>query len=321
MAAAGITTSYKKKHNPTTTNYQQYFIDSNSNFLLVIFQNKNMHKILFWLFFAKIKMASCIPDANKSGFLKGKRIFEIARLGNMPSKINESSALLKVNNKNTFWTLNDGGGQTELYEIDTTGNVLATLPLPNTKNIDWEELASDNDGNIFIGDFGNNNNTRTNLKIYKIPINKPDSVQEITFKYADQRGYPPSKKQMNFDCEAFFWAKDSLYLFTKNRGKKYTKMYVIPSIAGNYTVEPKAEIYLKANITAADISPDKKQFVLLSYGKIYFFGIENSIISFSKPQFCVKAALKQSEAICYINPKELLITNEQGEIIKIKVKQ
>jgi hypothetical protein len=284
------------------------------------FRNKNMHKILFWLFFAKIKMASCVPEMTKSGFTKNKRLFEISKKGLLPKSINESSGLSKVFGKNTFWAHNDGGGKTELYEIDSSGKQLSVLVLKNTKNIDWEDLTVDSKGNIYIGDFGNNLNNRKDLTIYKLSEKEPEKMEKIQFSFADQLVFPPEKKQMDFDCEAMFWANDSLYLFSKNRGTKSTKMYVVPSISGQYNLKPKANIFLKANITGADINPNGKQFALLSYGKVFLFGIENHQIDFSKPQFCIKAPLKQSEALCYISENEVLIINEQRDVFKLKMK-
>jgi hypothetical protein len=279
-----------------------------------------MHKILFWLFFAKIKMATCLPETTKSGFINGRKIYDITQIGNLDSTINECSGLARVFGKKTFWTHNDGGGQPQLYEIDSLGKLISTLKVPDATNIDWEELAQDNQETIFVGDFGNNQNARRDLKIYKFDPNKAQKTEEINFSFADQAGFPPPKKQRNFDCEAFFWANDSLYLFSKNRGNRHTKMYSMPSNTGNYVLNPKANIYLKASITAAAISPSNSQFVLLSYGKVFVFGIDNNQINFNRPLFCIKTALKQSEAITYITENELLITNEQGQIFKLILK-
>lgn len=279
-----------------------------------------MDKILLWLFFAKIKMASCTPEENKSGFSKSENPYSISKIAILAPQINENSGLVSILGKNTFWTINDSGGKNELYEVDSSGKLVSTLKIPNSQNIDWEDLAQDDKGNVYIGDFGNNFNTRKDLAIYKINPKKPDSTEKITFNYSDQKTFPPQKEDMNFDCEAFFWANDSLYLFSKNRGKKFTKMYAIPSMAGNYVAKSKTNIFLKANITAADIRPDGKQFALLSYGKLFLFGIDGQQIDFSKPLYCIKAPLKQSEAISYITNNELLITNEQREVFKVELK-
>ncbi len=265
-------------------------------------------------------MATCLPEVNKSGFHKNKSLFQISKIGKLPSQISESSGLAKVNGKKSFWTHNDSGGKSELYEIDSLGNLLSIMEIPNTKNVDWEDLTQDNNGNIYIGDFGNNSNRRQDLTIYQIKQNNSGESEKITFNFADQKDFPPTKKKLNFDCEAFFWAKDSLFLFSKNRGDKQTKLYSLPAKSGNYSLAPRSNIYLKANITSADISPDGKQFALLSYGKIFLFGIGINSVDFTLPQFCIKAPLKQSEAIAYISDNEMVITNEQGDIFKLNLK-
>jgi hypothetical protein len=278
-----------------------------------------MHKILFWLFFTKIKMATCLPETNKSGFKNGKRIFETHKIGTLNPLINECSGINKIANKNTFYTHNDGGGKAELYEIDEMGAIKNTLNIPNAQNIDWEDITKDDYGNIYIGDFGNNINSRTNLTIYKYNPLQPEKTEKISFTFSDQKAFPPQKQDMNFDCEAFFWANDSLYLFSKNRGGKQVKLYTLPSLAGNYSAQLKETIFLKTNITGADISPNKDQFAILSYGKVFIFGVINNEINFKNPLYCIKAALKQAEAITYITSNELLITNEQKEIFKLKL--
>jgi hypothetical protein len=280
-----------------------------------------MNKILFWLFFAKIRMATCIPEVNKSGFEKNRSLFTFSKIGKLPIQINESSGLANIKSKNTFLTHNDGGGFTELYEIDSLGNLISTMPIPFTKNNDWEDLASDENNHVFIGDFGNNTNIRTDLTIYKIDLKSEEKPEIITFNFGDQKDFPPTKESLNFDCEAMFFSNDSLYLFSKNRGEKHTKLYVLPSKPGNYTVLPKASIYLKASITAADISPNGKQYALLSYGKVFLFEISDGRVDFSMPQYCIKAPMKQSEAITYMSDNELLITNEQGDIFKMILKK
>jgi hypothetical protein len=57
----------------------------------------------------------------------------------------------------------------EIYEIDTLGNLIRTININSANNSDWEDITQDDLNNFYIGDFGNNNNDRTNLRIYKIP--------------------------------------------------------------------------------------------------------------------------------------------------------
>jgi hypothetical protein len=221
----------------------------------------------------------------------------------------------------TFWTHNDSGGKPEIYEIDLAGNLHNTLPIPNTQNIDWEDITKDNAGNLYIADIGNNTNTRRNLTIYKVAPLPPYSVEKINFHYADQSQFPPKPEEMNFDSESLFWANDSLYFFSKNRGKKLVSIYTIPAKAGEYAVIPKAQISIKGMVTGAAISPSGTEFALLVYGKVLFFEVNQGNINFSKPKYCMKFAHKQTEAITYLSEDKLLITNEQGQIFLLGMRR
>lgn len=270
-----------------------------------------------WLFYLKTATCNCQSEINQSGFRKGKKFYKISQIGKMDRIVNESSGLAKLTGKQTFWSHNDSGGKAELYEVDSTGNYISTLNIPKARNIDWEDLASDRQGNIFIGDFGNNRNNRKDLTIYKLSEKEPEKVKTIQFSYEDQNAFPPPDKERNFDCEAMFYHQDSLYLFSKNRGDKQVKLYVVPAAEGTYSARLKAKIYLKTMVTGADISPDEKKFAVLTYGKLFIFGINEGQINFSNPIFCLKTKRKQTEAIVFLDNDRLLLTNEQGSIYLI----
>src|SRR5690606_27886387 len=128
-------------------------------------------------------------------------------------------------------------------------------------------LAKDENGNLYIGDFGNNSNKRKSLRIYKVSEQNMMLTDTITFTYPDQKEFPPPKPARNFDCEAFLWHNNNLYLFTKNRGEsKYTKLYKLPDSGGTHTAQLLDSIETNTMITSADISPNSKQFALLGNG-------------------------------------------------------
>lgn len=278
-------------------------------------------KILWWLFNLKAASTNCLPEARINGFNNRGYFFKVSQPLKISSKVNECSGMVATSKDTTFWVNNDGGGKAELYEIDKRGKLLSTLSLPKAKNQDWEEITRDDKGNIYVGDFGNNTNTRKDLTVYKFPENQPDKMEKITFNYTYQKQFPPTKNELNYDCEAFFALGDSLYLFTKNRGNKAVRMYVLPTQAGNYSIVHKDDIFIKTMVTGAAISPDKKTYALLTYGKVFLFGIDNQQVNFKKPTDCFKFAHKQAEAIVFISNKNLMISNEQGELFTIVIER
>ena len=89
-------------------------------------------------------------------------------LCNLPANVLETSGL-EVGPDGCFWTHNDSQNPAELYCIDTTGTIQRTVQVVGDINNDWEELAKDDEGNLYIGNFGNNTIDRENLRIVKIP--------------------------------------------------------------------------------------------------------------------------------------------------------
>ena len=263
-------------------------------------------------------LCSCNSDRRINGFNKVKSHYTTNKIGTLPSVVNESSGLAKGNTPHSFWTNNDSGGKAELYEIDSTGRLLSIKKIVGAENKDWEELTTDDTGAVYIGDFGNNGNDKRTMDIYKVPAN--DSIsQKITFRYADQTAFPPPPEQKNYDCEAFFYRQNSLYLFSKNRSSSnhYVRMYKMPVTPGDYTISATDSIQIKTQVTSADISPDGKTFALLTYGKILLFGIESNTIDFRHPLGCFKFAKKQTEALIFLNNTDMLVTNEQGQIFRL----
>jgi hypothetical protein len=276
------------------------------------------YKIYMLFFLLKTSTCNCHIEVQKSGFQAAKQQYTLTYTGKLPKCINENSGLAKAWQEDFYWTFNDGGGKSELYMINEKGRVFDTLQVNNAKNIDWEDITKDKAGNLYIGDFGNNTQARKDLTIYKYRNQK---TEKITFHYADQDRFPAQKRI--FDCEAFFWANDKLYLFSKSweRNDRNTHLYEISDKEGNYAVLSSDSIYLKTPVTAADISPDGKQFALLTYGKVFVFEVNDNKIDFSKPKSCIKIGKAQTEALVYINNTDFIISNEQRKIYKVELKK
>jgi hypothetical protein len=186
-------------------------------------------------------------------FLGHSQISDFKEKFELPSAVEETSGLLFLDGK--IITNNDGGDAANLYEIDSlTGNLLRTININNATNVDWEDLADD-ETYIYIGDFGNNNGTRTDLKIYKIlksdfKNNTQISSEIISFSYEDQTNFNSSNTH-NFDAEAFVIYEDSILIFTKNRGDFKTNVYKIPKTIGNHTAVKVSSANVDGLITGA----------------------------------------------------------------------
>lgn len=182
----------------------------------------------------------------------------------------ETSGLIYINS--TLISHNDSGGNAELYEVDAnTGNITRTVQVTNATNADWEDITHD-DTYIYIGDFGNNNGTRTDLKIYRISIadytNTMDNTVTadiINFSYDDQTDFTSSPFNTNFDAEALLYYQNNLYIFTKNWIDSKTNIYVLPKNPGTYSIAKVDTIDTEGLVTAAAYYPELNQIVMIGY--------------------------------------------------------
>jgi len=234
--------------------------------------------------------------------------------------LKEVSGLEFVNN--TLWALEDSGNKSRIYKMGLDGSIQQSVDI-SKKNIDWEDITADKQGNLYIGDFGNNENNRKDLAIYKLAAGSPDSVAyTVNFNYPDQTEFPPKKSNWLFDVEAFFEFNGNFYLFTKNRSKGFdgtVTIYKVPNAAGNHTAVKLGTIatcsnYHKCAIAGADISEDGTKAVLLSGGKIWL--LENfGAGDFAKAKVTEYDLGHQSqkEGICFKDNNTLLIADEKDD--------
>ncbi|KAA5549499.1 hypothetical protein [Adhaeribacter rhizoryzae] len=278
--------------------------------------------MLFKLFtvyvFIESLFCGCGPDVKQAGFVVRPKEYKIKQVGRMAKAEVPESSGLALSNDNNFWTHADSGNPPELYKINQTGKLLSTLKIQGAQNIDWEELAKDQAGNIYIGDIGNNQNMRQNLRIFRVQENTVNRVDTIRFRYADQQAFPPDKNNLNFDCEAFFYYRNNLYLFSKNRGRsKQVKLYKVPAQPGAHIAQLTDSIQINNMVTAADISPDGKRIALLGYGNIYVLETGEHDKFFAGEKYCLPFGRSgQAEALVFINNTDFIISNEGGKIFK-----
>ncbi|MHA6248935.1 hypothetical protein ACXYMU_13410 [Pontibacter sp. CAU 1760] len=240
------------------------------------------------------------------------------KLAKLPGAVQESSGLIALPKNGLYLTHNDAGNKPYLYVIDAKGELKETIKL-DLRNVDWEDLARDDQGNIYIAETGNNHNNRRELSIYKLNLDKPQQVATISFTYEDQKMFPPSKKDRNFDVEAIFYSRGNIYLISKDRGRQKTaKVYQVPAEAGTYTAKLIGTRDISAQITGADISPDELKVALLSEGKLHLFTDFSSPASFYEGKY-KELRLKdagQTEGVAFEDNETLMITSEGGNLYR-----
>nr|WP_299340005.1 hypothetical protein [Allomuricauda sp.] len=194
---------------------------------------------------------------------------EIEEITGLPNTINETSGLLYFND--VLITHNDSGNGAELFEFDSqTGEIVRTVEVTNATNIDWEDLAQDDDF-IYIGDFGNINGNRRNLVIYKIDKQQYLSQNQVTaslisFVYEDQLEFN-STQNSDWDAEALFVKGDFLYILTKEWQSSGTTLYQLSKTTGNSTATKVDEYDINGLATGAVYNGDLNQLIIVGYSQ------------------------------------------------------
>ena len=127
-----------------------------------------------------------------------------------------------------IWVIEDAGNKPNLIGLNANGKPTKTIRINNAKNHDWEDLTSDKQGNIYIGDFGNNNEKRKKFKILKVKhadLSKDEAIAEIV-------EFTLPKKQGSKDFEAFFIYNNTFYIISKET--KTFFVFKVPNAIGKH---------------------------------------------------------------------------------------
>jgi len=249
---------------------------------------------------------------------------------NLSKKLDETSGLEIIGNQ--LITINDSGNNPILFYLDKNGNILDERKLDCCKNNDWESLAVD-DEFIYIADMGNNFDTRKNLSIIKIPIQKSSNeiAEIINFSYPEQKKFVTTFRSSQYDAEALISMDNSLIIFTKNKLKKITEIYSLPKIAGKYEAKKIGSLNTQSIITGGDYDPDSKLLALTStinFIKYYILIITDFSLNKKNQKidmYEIPIGMTQVEAIKIIDESTFWITSEDesssssARLMKIKL--
>ncbi|MCI9844793.1 SdiA-regulated domain-containing protein [Flavobacterium pectinovorum] len=264
---------------------------------------------------------------------------DLKTLYSLPKKLKEVSGITYFPETNTIYSLEDSGNKNAIYAINSQGKLSRTITVSNAKNVDWEDITKDKSGNIYIGDFGNNDNERRDLCIYKVnknQLNKDTALAEykISFSYPEQKEFPPKKRELFYDVESFFEHNGSFYLFTKNRSKGFDGtvfIYKIKNASGTQKAVKIGEFKTCSNynhcvLTSATISPDGKKVALLSHDKIVLLkGFKGDLFDKGSQTEINLNHFSQKEAVVFKDNNTLLIADEKtdkisGNVYEFKLK-
>lgn len=279
--------------------------------------------MLRFLILPALFLLSCNPKAQNSPVKNDELKIQFA----LPKKLKEVSGITLSKDKKTIWVIEDRGNKNAVYGLNEDGQMVAKIPVENSENTDWEDIISDQQGNIYIGDFGNNDNDRKDLAILKTDLKDVNQtttkvIQTTKFHYQGQTDFPPKKSNLLYDCEAFVEMNGNFYLFTKNRSKGFDGTFLVfqvPNKEGDFEAKLIGKLQLQggyndAAITSATINSTKDKIVLLTHKNIHVLtGFTANDFSTAKIQKIPLNHNSQKEAIVFHDDNTLMIADEKAK--------
>ena len=260
-------------------------------------------------------------ELKSSGKLNLKIVPECSALWASPSQLG------------VFWTLSDSGNKPMIVPIRADGATVRAsqgVTLKGVTNVDWEALTGDKDGNMIVGDVGNNISRRKELALYffKEPAPSATEVTEfrkVTFAWPDQTAYPDP--ELAHDCEAMFLLYGKLYLLTKHRRDTLTDLWradIAPG-APRAVLTKLARFDAGGMVTDAALSPDGTRLAILTYRLIWVLELPLTGEDFFHGK-ALAAPLSppilswQVEGCSWLDGQTLLIGSEQGDLFRVSLK-
>jgi hypothetical protein len=241
--------------------------------------------------------------------------------------IDESSGLAASRRfPGLYWTHNDSGGAPVIYAVDREGRLVGKpVRVVGARNVDWEDIAADEAGNLWIADIGNNLNARTDLCLYVIPEPDPRAVEavrvtrKLDIRYPDQFLFPPPRWE--YDAEALFVANGKPYVLTKHRGSTTTKLYRLDKESDGLSAPLTLLGSFEAGgmVTAADASADGRRLVVLTYTAVWLFERASGDDYFAGKVRWLPIRADQCEGICFDADGSIVLSNEQARIFRLSV--
>jgi hypothetical protein len=254
----------------------------------------------------------------------------------LDAEIVESSGVVASRlHPGVLWHHSDSETAAVLYATALDGSLIAAIR-SEAQNVDWEDIATDDAGHLYVGDMGDNKEARDDLVLYV--FDEPDPretrgsgarlpAREVPFRYPD----PLPEGSTSRDAESLFFWEGRLYLLTKRWSDRETILFRFPDLTGSSSEALVLERISKFDLggpaliggmaTAADVSPSGSHLAVLSYHAIFIFDLAGGPPdALSGPHKAIRlqsTVTRQCEAITWVGDS-LVMTNESGRLFWIE---
>ncbi|MDX2039148.1 MAG: hypothetical protein SFX72_21055 [Isosphaeraceae bacterium] len=229
-----------------------------------------------------------------------------------------SGIVASPSEKERFWVHNDSGNPAEISLIGRKGKVHRTVKAPFV-NIDWEDIAVDANGRLYLGDIGNNRAILPLRAIHRFAEPEGKKIEAVeTCRYGFGTG-------MRFDCESLFVIGDFVHLISKRLDGRPAVVYRLRFDPKATLVEPaiperlgELERFVEP-ATGADLSRDGRRLAVCAESVTRIYEPDASPSGW-KLIGEIRYGARRIEAIAW-DGDDLLLTDEPGRLFRIEKKE
>jgi hypothetical protein len=171
-----------------------------------------------------------------------------------------------------FWVHNDSGNAPLLFAVRGDGRIVRRfwLAIPN---LDWEDIAIDDQGHLYLGDIGNNAGLLRVRTIYRLDEPDPsapeggDRDRPLAASRTVSYSLPPSNR---FDAESLVFDRGTAIVIAKYLDGREAELFAVPFDPPAPAPAPVRSIGRLPGFTepatGADLSADGTRLAVCSYG-------------------------------------------------------
>jgi len=235
------------------------------------------------------------------------------------SEVVEASGIAVVpGTDGPVWMHNDSGDKARVFSV-VDGDRVTVHEVPGAEAVDWEDMAAGPDGQVYVGDIGDNDAERESITVYRFPPPDPATdgpaadVATTTLTYEDG---PHNAEALLIDP-----VDQELVIVTKSDG--VVGVYAAPlAFADEAVLERVGEVDTHGLgplglVTGGDISPDGSAVLLRTYGGGLLYrrpAGKPAVSAFAERPCKVPTGLEiQGEAIAFTGKGDGYLTIGEGQ--------
>lgn len=224
--------------------------------------------------------------------------FHTGRL-DAPAIVESSGLVASRAHAGVFWTHNDSGNAAQLFAVTGRGRLLRSYAVAAT-NVDWEDVATDDRGRLYVADVGNNLRDRPEVFVHAVtepdpaapPADGPAAEPVLPVERTWTLRYPGRP----FDAESLLVRGRTGYVISKRLdfGKATLYAFDLDPDRPVQALRAVADLPIRFPVTAADWSADGRWLAVMTVRGPYLFRVDGDATA---------AATVVPRQVTFVSPK------------------